>query len=39
MIMSHMTTGYSHKITVILAAYNPYTVCEAGETIDNRDYV
>ena len=24
-----MTTGFSHKITVILTTYNPYMVCEA----------
>ena len=25
-----MTMGYSHKITVIFATYNPFTVCKAG---------
>ena len=28
--MSHMTTGYSHKITVIFATHNLFMVCKAG---------
>ena len=28
--MSHMTMGYSHKIMVIFATYNPFTVCKMG---------
>ena len=33
--MSRMTTGYSHKITVIFATHNPFMVCKAGKSLKN----
>ena len=35
--MSHMTMGYSHEVTVISMAYNPYMVCKVGD-YDGTDF-